>query len=111
MTLHDLPMAVISFRVEAHVTQTVEIVAEDVTPENLVSGLSQGKYLTTLDHTKNGISEEVVTFDDEGNEVCVALIRTQETDTDGNFHDFEYVGDIREDEIDFDFKLSKYSIF
>lgn len=80
--------ALIEFSAQAIIHQTVNIVAEDLTPEQLVEGLNRGEYLTTIEY--NNVNQETRTickFDEEGNEVTLAEIEKQ-TVQDAGYTDF-----------------------
>lgn len=87
----------LGFYVDAYVAQTVSIVAEDLTSEQLVAGLNEGKYLTTISTEPDKDHPEIVQIDEEGNEVCVAVILRQVTNDEGSFTNFESLGAIEEE--------------
>lgn len=76
----------IGFYAEAYMMQSVEIVS-DVTKEELINGLNEGKYFTTID-IGDDESSEILEFDNNGNEVTIAIIHSQSVEGDSHTHSF-----------------------
>lgn len=79
----------IGFYAEAYLTQALEVVA-DVSEEEIVKGLNEGKYLTTLD-MDDDYQPQVVEFDDKGNETVIANIVSQTSGGDSRIHTFTQI--------------------
>ena len=68
----------ISFDVVGSFTQNVAIINPDITPEQLVENLNSGEFMTTLEVTNDGSEKRtIVSFDEQGNDVDVAIILDQ----------------------------------
>lgn len=68
----------IGFTAKVNVKQTICIHEDKITPEALVEGLKEGKCFTTINYSIMSPFSEIVTFDDLGNEVKLALVVSQE---------------------------------
>lgn len=70
----------VSFNIAGTVTQDITIVDDFVAPKEFVEKLNSGQYLTTIDvdsaDPKNN-RQNVIKFDDTGNEVVVGVISSQ----------------------------------
>lgn len=84
----------IKFDVLGTVEQEIEIVKEGVTELELVEKLNSGEYMTTLEvaHPDIGqLERTVIYFDEEGNEVDVAVILSQTVMDNSVYSNFELV--------------------
>lgn len=89
-------MVSVGFYVEAYMKQDMIIVG-DISKEELINGLNEGKYFTTIDTPKDGdFINEVVEFDDNGNEVKIAIIQSQSVEGDSRVHTFKELPYIEE---------------
>lgn len=82
----------ISFDVTGSIQQEIEILQEDLTPEQLVSKLNTGEYLTTLEVSHPDIRQgerTVIYFDEEGNEVTVGVILSQTATEETQYTQFQ----------------------
>ena len=84
----------LSFDVVGSITQEVEILDKNVTPEQLAEGLNKGDYLTTLEISRDeSVVPTICRFDDTGNEVTVAVIVSQTAGEDNVYSRFQVEGD------------------
>lgn len=91
----------VSFNIAGTVTQDITIVDDFVTPKEFVEKLESGQYLTTIDvdsaDPKNN-RQNVIKFDDTGNEVVVGVISNQIGLEGMKFFDFQLDTDEEESE-------------
>lgn len=93
----------IGFTVTANVKQTIRINDDMITPEALVEGLKEGKCMTTLNYDIMTPFSEIVTFDDLGNEVKLALVVAQKEQPGA-----EYSGHVLLGESELDVKITTF---
>ncbi len=70
----------ISFDIVGSVQQELNILQEDLSPEQLIEKLNTGEYLTTLEVSHpdlNTTKRSIISFDEEGNEIDIAEILSQ----------------------------------
>lgn len=85
----------IKFNFTGHVEQEVRIIQEDLTPQELVDGLNNGNYYTTIDspNPDTGVkTTTVIYFDEDGSPVDVAeIVSTTDIEEDSSYLNFKVV--------------------
>lgn len=71
----------ISFVVEAKITQSIIIIEEGLTIEEIKEGLSSGTYITNIDHTSNK-EEYISRVNNDFSLTSVAVIKSQQAEGD-----------------------------
>ena len=86
----------ICFEVTGVCEQEVIVTATDVSSEELVKGLNEGIYLTTLEVVSESLgpsTRTIIEFDETGNEVTIGVILSQTLTDSTEYTNFELLPD------------------